>query len=203
MNNSIAKFVMFTIGAAVGSVVTWKVVKTKYERIAQEEIDSVKETFRKRASQNNDFEQETIEPETTEYNVEIEEYKDWLTKNNYNPVGVKGEDGYNKKSEEEKEDMINKDYPYVISPDEFGEYADYEITSLTYYADGVLTDEYDNPIDKEDIEELVGEDALNRFGEYEDDSVFVRDDTIKMDYEILADASEYCKSHSVNDYPVE
>ena len=59
--------------------------------------------------------------------------------------------------------------PYVISPDEFSENNEYETESLTYYSDGVLTDEYDNPI--EDIERLVGSDALTHFGEYEDDSV--------------------------------
>ena len=36
---------MFAVGAAIGSAVTWKVVKTKYEKIAQEEIESVKEAF--------------------------------------------------------------------------------------------------------------------------------------------------------------
>ena len=34
---------VFAAGAAIGSAVTWKVVKTKYERFAQEEIESVKE----------------------------------------------------------------------------------------------------------------------------------------------------------------
>ena len=50
MNNKFTNFIMFTAGAAVGSVVTWKLLKTKYERLAQEEIDSVKEVFSKRQS---------------------------------------------------------------------------------------------------------------------------------------------------------
>ena len=37
------KILIFSVGAAIGSVITWKLVKTKYERIAQEEIDSGKE----------------------------------------------------------------------------------------------------------------------------------------------------------------
>ena len=65
----------------------------------------------------------------------------------------------------------------------------YETESLTYYSDGVLTDEYDNPI--EDIERLVGSDALTHFGEYEDDSVFVRNDDLKTDFEILKDYAKY------------
>ena len=78
--------------------------------------------------------------------------------------------------------------PYVISPKEFDEEG-YETISLTYYADGVLADEQNFPI--EDIEDTVGNDALNSFGEYEDDSVFVRDDDKGIDYEILLDNRKY------------
>ncbi len=81
------------------------------------------------------------------------------------------------------------DKPYVIPPEDFGEEGDYEIKSLTYYADGVLTDDWDNVI--EDIDELIGEESLTHFGEYEDDSVFVRDDQMKIDYEILRDVRNF------------
>ena len=69
--------------------------------------------------------------------------------------------------------------------------------SLTYYADGVLADENDEVI--EDVEDAVGIDSLNRFGEYEDDSVFVRNDARKCDYEILLDQRTY--SEVVEDMP--
>ena len=38
-------FVMFVVGAAAGSAATWLYAKKYYERIAQEEIDSVKAVF--------------------------------------------------------------------------------------------------------------------------------------------------------------
>ena len=83
--------------------------------------------------------------------------------------------------------MVNE--PYVISPEQFGENEDYERISLTYYADQVLVDENDEMI--EDVEEMVGFESLNHFGEYEDDSVFVRNDAKKCDYEILLDQKLY------------
>ena len=43
----------------------------------------------------------------------------------------------------------------------------------------------------DEIEELIGKDSLNHFGEYEDDSVFVRNDRLRTDYEILADSRPY------------
>ena len=45
MSKSMVNILIFAAGAAVGSLATWKFVETKYKRIAQEEIDSVKEVF--------------------------------------------------------------------------------------------------------------------------------------------------------------
>ena len=79
--------------------------------------------------------------------------------------------------------------PYVISPDEFGEFEDYERISLSYYADQILADEDDEKV--EDVDNVVGLESLAHFGEYEDDSVFVRNDRLKCDYEILLDQRTY------------
>ena len=83
--------------------------------------------------------------------------------------------------------------PYVITPDEFGEKDNYEQISLTYYIDGILADDFDEPID--DIDDVIGLTAVNHFGEYEPDSVFVRNDERKCDYEVLLDQREYSKIH--------
>ena len=45
MNDTLSKVLIFVAGAAVGSVVTWRLVETKYKKIADEEIKSVKEVF--------------------------------------------------------------------------------------------------------------------------------------------------------------
>ena len=43
----------------------------------------------------------------------------------------------------------------------------------------------------EDVDDVVGEDSLNHFGEFEEDSVYVRNDERKCDYEILLDHRRY------------
>lgn len=180
-------FVMFALGATVGSVVTWQYVKKKYEQIAQEEIDSVKEIFSKRES---DTEVEIVasEPQTAkigkpEEKPDITEYAARLEREGYtNYSGASAG-----KEKEEQEDMGSK--PYVISPEEFGEFEDYERISLSYYADQVLADEDDELV--EDVENVVGLESLTHFGEFEDDSVFVRNDRLKCDYEILLDQRLY------------
>ena len=45
MNSKITNVLFFAAGAAIGSVATWKILKNRYERIVQEEIDSVKNAF--------------------------------------------------------------------------------------------------------------------------------------------------------------
>lgn len=210
MNNKITSFMMFIFGTAVGSVVTWQYIKKKYEQIAQEEIDSVKETFSKLKVKNNDSEDNnnvrTIverakdKPSVMEYTAKLR--KQGYT--NYSDTDSLSEDSNDSEEEEVDENMINDKplIPYVISPDEFGEFYDYETISLTYYADQVLADDDDELV--EDIEETVGFESLNAFGEYEDDSVFVRNDRLKCDYEILLDQRKYSdvikrKPHEVKD----
>jgi hypothetical protein len=84
-------------------------------------------------------------------------------------------------------DYVTK--PYVISPEDFGEIEDYDQRTLFYYEDGVLTDDEDNPI--EDVDGVVGRGSLTHFGEYEDDSVHVRNERLRIDYEILREPNTY------------
>ena len=84
---------------------------------------------------------------------------------------------------------IPQEHPYVISPEEFGEYDDYEKITFTYYSDGVLADDCDQMIS--DYDDIVGNDFYEHFGEYEQDSVYVRNDARKTDYEILLSLSSY------------
>lgn len=168
----------FSIGAAVGSVVTWKLVKTKYEQIAQEEIDSVKEVFSRRAEEAKDVvETEYVsEPEKEEVykpsEADVSKYTT-ITNNYVNYSNVE------KGGSESMEDLK----PYVIPPENLGDEEDYDIVTLNYYQDGVLT--YDTGEVIEDADDIVGEESLGSFGEYEEDSVCVRNDRYRTYYEIL------------------
>lgn len=163
--------IIFAAGVVLGSVITYGAVKKKYERIADEEIKSVKDTFRKKKEEKSDECFPTTE--------ELEELKKMIATNAYTSYSSSA-----KKEESEEDDMR----PFTISPDEFDEIG-YKTESLTFWADGVVTDEADFPID--DIDDTIGEDSLSHFGEYEDDSVFVRNDRLRTDYEILMDSRKF------------
>lgn len=180
MKSILSNVFIFAVGAAIGSAVTWKFVKTKYERIAQEEIDSVKEVFGRRRDTN-------IVEDDIEEVTEADDKK--VVEEIITSAGYVNYSKFDKSEVKNVTNNTNEKKPYVIPPDEFDELDGYEVISLTYYADGVLTDDYNEPI--EDVEATVGRDSLTHFGEYEDDSVFVRNDTLMIDYEILADMRNY------------
>ena len=93
-------------------------------------------------------------------------------------------------NEDEDEDNYGSN-PYVISPEELGD-CDYPVVTLRYFEDGVLTNNRGKIISN--VDELIGEDSLTHFGEYEEDSVFVRNDEMGVDYEILMDYRAYAET---------
>lgn len=167
----------FIFGATVGAAITWRIATTKYEREIREELDRVYDDLSDYENPSDDSE-DSSKAATNPINEKpsLEEYAKILKKTGYNDESVIEEGG----------DSDMNDGPYVISPDEYGE-NDYECESLTYYADGVLTDDWDNPI--EDVEGLVGVESLEHFGDNDgdEDTVYVRNDQYKTDYEILRD----------------
>lgn len=185
MDGIIGRAVIFVAGVAMGAVAAWGLAERKYGRIAQEEIDSVKEQFSRHTMRDGKAGGTGSQEGTAETGSGPEEphrkehtaYQTMLERCGYThgEDSRKGEDGVEK--------------PYVIKPEEFGEFGEYETISLTYYADQILADDGDELV--EDVESTVGFDSLGHFGEYEDDSVFVRNDRLKCDYEILLDSRNY------------
>lgn len=188
--DKIKNLFVFASGVAIGAVVTWKLLESKYAQLAQEEIDSVKEVYGKRYSEPTETTEEDARAKADEAKEKpsIVEYASILQKTGYTDYSAISEK--EKKKEEvatEAESVVDR--PYVIPPEEFGEFDDYGQISLTYYSDGVLTDDNNDII--EDVEEVVGIDTLNHIGEYEDDAVHVRNDRLKCDYEILQSLEKY------------
>ena len=183
MNKTMFGMLTFAAGAVIGSAVTWKLVKTRYEQITQEEIDSVKEYYGQK------FETKKTETEVTEEEwnsdkpLDLYSVKEYLEKIRENGYGA----GVNNDPVEEG-GVTMVDSPRVIPPVEFGNIEGYEQITLFYHADGVLADDFGNPI--ESVMNMIGIDPAKHFGEYEPDSVYVRNDYLKTDFEILRDESK-------------
>ena len=79
--------------------------------------------------------------------------------------------------------------PYLISGDEFLQDSSYEKIDLYYYEeDKILTDTKDKIIDNHS--KFVG-DALEHFDDVDDDAIFVRNDALLTDYEVLRFPDSY------------
>lgn len=187
MNNTIKNVLIFSLGAAAGSLVAWRVTKTKYEQYAQNEIDAYKAYVKNKDSEKP---AETVIENVEEPKNEPNEIESLVPKDIL--------DAY-RSGEYKKEDYNKVKEPYVISPEEYGTLDGYECVSLTHYADGVLTDDHDNVIENPD--DIVGDDYASHFGEFEDDSVFIRNEDERRDYEILRDLNAFEDYMSNVDYP--
>lgn len=182
MNDKLSSVIIFCGGVFIGGFLTWDFFKTKYEKIANEEIASVKETFEHRESR-------------PDKNYKVEEE----LKGNDAYVNIIDSTGYRNYSNTTIEtnkkggtaDMELKQ-PYVITPEQYEDNVDYTKVSLTWYNDEVLEDDWGNVLDPDDV---IGSEALKTFGQYEKDSVFVRDDDEQIDYEVLLDTRSYKETY--------
>ena len=200
----------FAVGLSFGAVAGYQFAKkrleTKYDKIAQEEIDEARAYYRQAKS--------AMEARMKAPLVEVVEALGYeRTENTIGTVGKEPEpvkyhqmpepgeeatetvferhppsDHEWDMSRELMERAQNPDVPFVIHIDEFGELnADEGYTSQSYtwyYEEEILADERDEPVDN--IDETVGLENLQRFGHGSGNAnvVFVRNTDTKTDIEI-------------------
>ena len=179
---------IFLAGAALGACGTYVFLDKKYAKRADEEIESVKKAYGLGEDKNVcEEEEETLRPEEVTPTPAFEQAEEKIKnfeKVNYSKIARAYVDGPTDDDDEEEADIE------LILPDEFGTFSDYDAVTYTYYAgDGVLEDEFKDEI-IEDIESVIGTEALSHFGDFEEDVVHVRNNVLKMDIEICR--VDYC-----------
>lgn len=191
---------IFAAGAVVGMFASREIFRKHYQQLADEEVNEVRDYY-KGKEEKEEPEVEEVKEEKEFTNEERAAYNQLVTDNNYMTY-----DYSNvlppKEEKEEKPARNIYDEPCIISYEEFGqaEYNDipYETTSITYYADGVVTDEDDEIM--EDFEDMIGRDFIDIFNEFPASAVYVRNDLYKVDYEILRDDWNYHDCHQEEAY---
>lgn len=182
--NKIGILIGALVGTVIGGGIGWYLSQKKYTKIANEAIDEAKKeydaamekagvkpkrVFRKKVVDEAPAEEKPlVEKSSIQSEIEKHGYADYSSMS-----------------------IPSHDEPYVISPNEFGEIEDYNKITLTFYADKIVADENNEMMDDTEIRQSIGFESLGHFGEYEDDSVFVRNDRLKTDYEILLDEENY------------
>lgn len=169
-------FFIFAAGVVAGAVAGAYLVKDKVMADAKQEIEEVREYYK---SKKETKKEETVEEQPVEEIKEEKEYKTIVENSGYV--------NYNK-PEQITQHSVLEDEPYSIDPEEFGDKEEegWDTMTLTYFADGVLTDDTDEIVEQPEV--VVGLDNLKIFEEFPDATcVYVRNETWRTDFEILRD----------------
>ena len=167
---------IFAAGVVAGAVAGAYLVKDKVMADAKQEIEEVREYYK---SKKETKKEETVEEQPVEEVKEEKEYKAIVENSGYV--------NYNK-PEQMAQHSVLEDEPYSIDPEEFGDKEEegWDTMTLTYFADGVLTDDTDEVVEQPEV--VVGLDNLKVFEEFPDATcVYVRNETWRTDFEILKD----------------
>ena len=179
----------------------------KYENRFDEEVEKARKAFIEGYGAN-ETENDKNDDDTDNDDVEDLEKLKKISSNKVNQVkqarekpdmeriieknGYHNEPEFDDEDEFEEEELDDSESPFldeddivIITPEEFGEYSDYEKQDLYYLRDGILVDDQGNMI--EDIDDMVGFDSLHQFGQYDDNHVFVRNYHQKTDFDIFRD----------------
>lgn len=189
-------------GLGIGAVVL--VAVRNRDRIKhEEEIESVKNAYRKAFSVTTDEEiKHTIGPKKAEelreankridYNkyaklvrdVDISDITKVVTGNQYEDMPVEGPSEDEIEEEKDHPPEGGPQEPFIITPEEFAAEPEYAKEDLDYYiVSDTLVDEHDVEVD--DIDRLIGYDNLRHMGEYEPGCLWVRNPNIMTDYQIV------------------
>ena len=204
---------LFVLGSAGGFLAGYLVSKNRYLDMAEKEIASVKKVYEKYFSPSIKIEpaKTTGDSLTTKISSESIPEKptfpdkgiDHSSKETYTKYAKQysgfGEDpkiGSVKSSiQTKKVTKTLKITPYIITPEEYND-SDYEVVTLVWYSDKILADTDGNII--HNVNEVIGPEALSTFGRYLDDTVYVRDETKKIDYEIIWDTRKYAAANDLD-----
>lgn len=208
---------MYLLGALTGSVAVFFILNEKYKKMTEDEINEIRQLYREQNKQLkneiNAYEEEVDklskelkwkeledldeedgnDDEMTDYDRFVEE--DMLKHQDHNQrVNYSSSIKYSDIPEEDR--PYREDDAFVIAPEHFGEDENMDVCTLYHFADGTLTDENYVPVN--DVIFTVGEDALDSFGTYEEDCVYVENPKLHSYFEILKDPrtfAEYSNEH--------
>lgn len=183
--------VSYILGAGVGSLVTFVATKKYYQKIANEEIASVKEAVLKRNAK-----LYSVEPDEIEESETDEETIEKMT--NYSKIyqgggevdGILNTLAENEHpDDDEKPKKKSRKAPRIIKAADYDSYPEYRKLTVFYFVgDGIIADE-DDETELEGFgfyNDLVGK-CLEKYGFADNDEtvIFVRNEQIMADFEIM------------------
>lgn len=206
--NNFKGFLTFLLGVAVGGISTFFLLKKKYESDVENEVNEVREAYKK----NSRIDSESVEDETKEdegvsptherSSLDAEKHEKArinLEKNPpedytrfYKPSDIVVEEP---KPSKESSQISYRD-PYVISPNEFGEDESYQQMHVVLNPNGIITDE-DTGEEIDDYSGMLGTEWEGSIGEYEVNTVRIRNERLSLDIELVQELPKPVESPTI------
>ena len=188
---------LFGAGLALGVLGTKTYFERKYKKIADDEIESVKEVFKRKTVSIVEADATAQRVETPnvdpDFGIEKVPVGGGLFMNMVPEHMKEMQINYNTVSNDivEGEHPIEGNYrPYIIDIDTFDETADgYSKVELSYYmGDSTLVDSEEEIVSTADT---IGVDNLELFEQLDSDILYVRNESLGADYEVTKVLSSY------------
>lgn len=190
--NMVERLSIFAAGAVVGVLAAKTYFSTKYKQQAEEEIRQMRDYIQKKEAQikaEAEEKEETSSPDNFASLAKDEEAKSAYFKYaTTTPITDISKEDF----EEMKERLAGSEHPeeehdepYILTVEEFEDgKPGYDSIGLSYYrGDDSLVDDAEELVD---VDETVGEENLDVFRRSDQDSIYIRNDRIGVDYEIIA-----------------
>ena len=203
----IAMFIVFAIGVGTGFLIAKRLLEDKYAQIAEDEIESVKETFSRRKKKNDSPKENqrmsyedprpVINPSPYSAIVRgINSSKSEEAKKNFQIVPSDKEENCEDGEESDKDDSDedrDPTEPYLITEDEYmNDNPNFDKSSLYFYSyDEVLCGDDEQPLD--DIPNTVGTEFYREF-ENGETIVWIRNESLGQDFEICIVYGSYAQA---------
>lgn len=186
--NSIERVGIFVAGAVVGVLAS----KAYFKKQADDEIRQMRDYINKKEAQlkekEADISEEPSSPDNFASLAKDEEakaaYFKYATTMPVNDIKKEDFDEMKERLEKGEHPEEEHDEPYILSVEEFEDgRPGYDSIGLSYYdGDDSLVDDSEELVD---VDETVGADNLKAFADSDEDSMYIRNDKLGVDYEII------------------
>lgn len=188
---------IFLSGLTIGGAVVYGALRKKVEDRIDAEIGEIKAYYENKYKKVASDEEEAVNEPILDLKSEDNYDRDSIVERlNYGAMFKGTKDDVIKEEMEGVTNMVtkpNSNSPVIISDDEYYGDLEYDKVTVTYYSESKeFVSGKGTPIPYEDMIENIGDERfLEEFGQYETDTLFVRNPEQKIDYEVILEEKEY------------
>lgn len=190
------KLIIFVVGAAFGAGVAVLGTKSYFEAIANDEIESVKKAYKTPNTPHEDEKLQDFVNAVKTQNTRTSKgdnaiYEQKIEHFGYDLIKHENIQDAEEKLAEKESPGDEKSRPHRISIDDFTENGPYyQQVTVTYFPkEQLLVDDISGEF--EDVESTVGKDNMELFRELDEDVIYIRNDNVSIDYEVVKSNAEY------------